>query len=104
EGDGTHRVEYSPNGKYLLDSYSRVDLAPVVEVRRTEDGALACEVERGDVTKLAAAGWKAPEQFVAKGRDGKTDIYGVIFRPSNFDPAKKYPVIEDIYAGPQGAF
>jgi dipeptidyl aminopeptidase/acylaminoacyl peptidase len=104
EGDGTHRVEYSPDGKYLLDTFSRVDLAPVVEVRRTDDGARVCEVEHADVTKLAAAGWKPPEQFIAKGRDGTTDIYGVIFRPSNFDPAKKYPVIEDIYAGPQGAF
>jgi dipeptidyl-peptidase-4 len=104
KGDGTHRVEYSPDGKYFVDTYSRVDMAPVMELRRSDDGALVCELERGDTSKLAAAGWKAPERFVAKGRDGTTDVYGVIFRPTNLDPAKKYPILEDIYAGPQGAF
>ena len=54
--------------------------------------------------RCSQAGWKPPEVFVAKGRDGKTDIWGVIIRPTNFDPAKKYPVIENIYAGPQGSF
>jgi dipeptidyl aminopeptidase/acylaminoacyl peptidase len=104
QGDGTHRIDYSPGGKYFLDTYSRVDLAPVTELRRAEDGKLLCEVERGDTTALAEAGWHAPERFVAKGRDGVTDIYGVIHRPINFDENKKYPIIEDIYAGPQGSF
>jgi dipeptidyl aminopeptidase/acylaminoacyl peptidase len=104
EGDGTHTVEYSPDGKYLVDTYSRVDLPPVTELRSAEDGKLVSELERGDWSALLAAGWKAPERFVAKARDGKTDIYGVIFRPTNFDPARKYPIIEDIYAGPQGSF
>lgn len=104
KGDGDHRIEYSPDSKYYVDTYSRVDLAPVTELHRSEDGALVCDLERGDTAKLAAAGWKPPERFVAKGRDGTTDIYGVIFRPTNFDPAKKYPVLEDIYAGPQSAF
>src|SRR6185369_8032281 len=76
----------------------------VTELRRTADGKLVCPLERADSNALLAAGWRAPERFVAKGRDGKTDIYGVIVRPSNFDPAKKYPVIENIYAGPQGSF
>src|SRR5476649_1074035 len=62
------------------------------------------EIERGDVSALTAAGWKAPEIFVAKGRDGATDIWGVIIRPTNFDPSTQYPVIENIYAGPQGSF
>jgi len=62
------------------------------------------EFERGDASALLAAGFRFPEVFVAKGRDGKTDIYGVIVRPTNFDPSKKYPVIENIYAGPQGSF
>ena len=68
------------------------------------DGTLACGLERADASALDRTGWRKPERFVAKGRDGTTDIYGVIIRPTNFDPAKKYPVIEEIYAGPQGAF
>jgi dipeptidyl aminopeptidase/acylaminoacyl peptidase len=103
-GDGTHEVEYSPDRKYLLDTYSRVDMPTVSELRRVEDGALICELERADWSALLSTGWQVPERFVAKGRDGKTDIHGVIFRPTNFDPDKKYPVIEQIYAGPQGAF
>ncbi len=104
EGDGTHSIEYSPDKKFLIDTYSRVDMAPVMELRRTSDGKLVCKLEAGDLGELKALGWQVPERFVAKGRDGKTDIYGVIFRPTNFDAKKKYPVIENIYAGPQGAF
>jgi len=103
-GDGTHRVDYSPGGKYFLDTYSRVDLAPVTELRRADDGKLLCFVEKGDTGALVAAGWRPPERFVAKGRDGTTDIYGIIHRPLNFDPDRQYPIIEDIYAGPQGSF
>ncbi len=103
-GDGTHAVEYSPDGKYLTDTYSRVDMAPVTELRRTEDGSLVTVLEKGDLTALTAAGWRAPERFVSKARDGVTDIHGVIFRPTQLDPARKYPVLEDIYAGPQSSF
>lgn len=103
-GDGTHSIRYSPGEKYIIDSYSRVDLAPVHELRSSEDGRLICPLEKADDTALRKAGWIAPERFVAKGRDGKTDIYGIIHRPTNFDPKKKYPVIEQIYAGPQSAF
>src|SRR5207244_3548026 len=94
----------SSDMKYYVDTYSRIDLPPVVELRRTADNALLATVERGDITDLVKAGWKAPEVFVAPGRDGKTDIWGVIIRPTTFDPARKYPVIENIYAGPQGSF
>jgi len=104
EGDGNHSVEYSPDRRYLIDTYSRVDRAPVHELRRVADGRLVCRLEEADVTELAAKGWTPPEVFVAKGRDGKTDIWGVINRPKGLDPSKKYPVIESIYAGPQGAF
>jgi dipeptidyl-peptidase-4 len=104
EGDGTHSIQYSPGGRAYVDTWSRVDLAPVSELRRAADGKKICDLERADATALFAAGWKAPERFVAKGRDGTTDIYGVIYRPTTFDPAKKYPVIESIYAGPQGSF
>ena len=104
EGDGTHKLNYSPNGETYVDSYSRVDLPPVHELRRTVDGKKIIDLERADISKLKAAGWRAPQRFVAKGRDGKTDIYGIILRPPHFDPSKKYPVIEDIYAGPHGHF
>lgn len=104
DGDGTHTATFSADGKYLLDSWSRVDQPTVTELRRTEDGGRVMELERGDASALLATGWQYPERFVAKARDGATDIYGVIVRPTNFDPAKKYPVIENIYAGPQGAF
>ncbi len=104
EGDGTHTVRFSPDRRYYVAARSRVDLPPVHELRCAEDGRLICELERGDATALHAAGWQAPEPFVAKGRDGLTDIYGVIIRPTTFDPNQSYPIIENIYAGPQGAF
>jgi len=104
QGDGTHTLQFSPDRRYYIDTYSRVDLPPVHELRRSEDGALICELERADWSALLATGWRPPERFVAKGRDGQTDIYGVIYRPTNFDPHRRYPVIEEIYAGPQGAF
>jgi len=103
-GDGSHDVEYSPDGRYLIDKYSRADLPPVTELRRSDDGSLVCELERADISRLQTLGWQSPQRFVTAGRDGKTPIYGVIFRPTNFDPAKKYPVVEQIYAGPHGSF
>ena len=114
EGDGAHASRrgdgdipnwrFSPNGRWLIDTYSRVDLPPVTELRRASDGQLVCPLEEADASQLLATGWRPPERFTAKGRDGLTDIYGIIIRPTNFDPAKKYPVIEDIYAGPHGYF
>ena len=92
EGDGNHGVQWSPGGEYYIDSYSRVDLPPVSELRRSDTGALVCPLEQadgGDV--LAARGGRWPERFVAKGRDGKTDIHGFILFPRDFDPGKKYP-------------
>lgn len=103
-GDGDHQLQYSPDQKYLQATYSRMDLPPVTEIREVATGRLVVELERGDWSRLLETGWRPPQTFSAKGRDGKTDIYGVIYRPSNFDPQKKYPVIEYIYAGPQGAF
>jgi dipeptidyl aminopeptidase/acylaminoacyl peptidase len=104
EADANHTVAFSRDMTFYVDTYSRIDMAPVVELRRTSDRALLSTVEQSDISGPAAAGWKAPEVFVSKGRDGQTDIWGIIIRPSNFDPAKKYPVIENIYAGPQGSF
>ncbi len=102
--NGDHRVQFSPNRAFLIDTYSRVDMPPVHEVRRVDDGVLMGRFEQADISALEASGWKPPEVFVAKGRDGKTDIWGIICRPRNFDPSRKYPVIESIYAGPQGSF
>jgi len=104
EGNGMHEITFSPGRRFFLDRWSRVDLPPVTELRCARDGKLICELERADWDALLVAGWRAPERFVAKGRDGKTDIYGIIIRPSNFDPDGIYPVIEKIYAGPHGAF
>ncbi|MCK4999229.1 MAG: DPP IV N-terminal domain-containing protein, partial [Anaerohalosphaera sp.] len=104
EGDGNHRAQFSPDRKWFVDTWSRVGMAPVNELREGETGKLVCELERGDLNELAKTGWQKPERFVAKGRDGATDIYGVIYRPTNFDASKSYPVIENIYAGPHGFF
>ena len=98
--DADHNVTFSPTGAYFVDTYSRVDLAPV-SVLRSADGKQVRELERADLTRLLAAGWKYPEPFHAKADDGVTDIYGAIFRPSNFDPSKKYPILDSIYPGPQ---
>jgi dipeptidyl aminopeptidase/acylaminoacyl peptidase len=81
-----------------------VDMPPVHVLRRVSDCRQVCKLEEADISELLATGWKAPEVFVAKGRDGKTDIWGIICRPRDFDPSKKYPVIEQIYAGPQGSY
>jgi dipeptidyl aminopeptidase/acylaminoacyl peptidase len=102
--DANHTVTFSPNRLSYVDAYSRVDLAPVMELHKTADASLVMDVQKADISELVKAGWKAPEVFVAKGRDGKTDIWGVIYRPTTFNPSKKYPVIENIYAGPQGSF
>jgi dipeptidyl aminopeptidase/acylaminoacyl peptidase len=104
DAEANHNGAYSADNQFFVDSYSRVDLAPVLELRKTVDNSVLSTVEKGDATGLATAGWRAPEVFTAKGRDGKTDIWGVIIRPTNFDAAKSYPVIENIYAGPQGSF
>jgi dipeptidyl-peptidase 4 len=103
-GDGTHAVKFSPNRKYLIDKYSRSDMPPVTQVCRTSDGKLMAPLEKADLKQLLKAGWKTPERFVSKARDGKTDIFGIILRPTNFDPKRTYPIIEKIYAGPHGSF
>jgi dipeptidyl aminopeptidase/acylaminoacyl peptidase len=104
DADANHVASFSGDQKYFVDTYSRVDAAPVSELRLTADGTLVTEIERGDISELEKSGWHAPEVFTSTARDGKTDIWGLIVKPSNFDPAKKYPVIENIYAGPQGSF
>jgi dipeptidyl aminopeptidase/acylaminoacyl peptidase len=103
-GDGTHEVRWSPQRTHLVDTWSRVDAPPVTELRRDRDGTLVLPLETADATEALARRGRWPERFVAKGRDGITDIYGIIQRPANFDPTKKYPVIERLYAGPHAHF
>jgi dienelactone hydrolase len=103
-GNGNHTVQWSPDRKYLIDTYSRVDAPPVHVLRRVSDCSQVCELEKADISELEAEGWKPPEVFAAKARDGKTDIWGIICRPRGFDPGKTYPVLESIYAGPQGSY
>ena len=96
-----HTVTFSSDYQYMADSYSRVDLPPTIVVRSTLDGKVMYAPQRQpDISLALEAGWQMPEVFSAKGRDGITDIWGVIIRPTDFDPTKKYPVIEYIYAGP----
>lgn len=104
EGDGTHSVRFSPDRRYVVDTWSRVDLAPRTVLRSAADGKKICDLEQADIAELKESGWIPPEVFVAKGRDGRTDIWGVLARPAGFDPHKKYPVLENIYNGPQGAY
>jgi dipeptidyl aminopeptidase/acylaminoacyl peptidase len=104
EGDGTHELDFSPDRRFYIDRWSRVDLPPIHELRRSSDGQRICHLETADHAALLEAGWRPPERFVAKARDGTTEIHGIILRPTHFNPTNSYPVIEDIYAGPQSAF
>ncbi|MDR1516727.1 MAG: S9 family peptidase [Dysgonamonadaceae bacterium] len=102
--EGNHTAIFSKDFHYLVDTYSKTDMAPKTLVRNATDGSIVLTLEECTLDKLLSLGWTAPETFVAKGRDGKTDIWGLIFRPTNFDPSKKYPVLEYIYSGPGGAY
>ena len=98
--EGMHEAWLSADGRYLVDTYSTVSKAPVAVLRDAATGSVVMPLETADASRLMAEGWQAPEVFTAKGRDGKTDMWGIIIRPSNFDPSKKYPVLEYIYQGP----
>jgi dipeptidyl aminopeptidase/acylaminoacyl peptidase len=104
DGNGTHEASFSLDKKYFVDTWSRVDSPPVSVLRNAEDGSQIMVLEKADISRLLETGIKFPESFAARGRDGITDIWGIIIRPVNFDPAKKYPVIEYIYAGPHSSF
>ena len=101
---GMHEASFSPDQKYFVDTWSTVEIPPVSVLRRADDGSQLMVIEKADITRFLETGIILPEVFVAKGRDSVTDIWGIIIRPSNFDPSKKYPVIEDIYAGPHSSF
>ena len=98
--DGHHSVQLSTSGRYLVDTSSTPEREPSV-VLRDATGKVVLPLEKTDISKLVAFGWKPPMTFSVKGRDGKTDIYGQLFRPTNFDPSRKYPIINQAYPGPQ---
>lgn len=101
--NGNHQATWNKDYTQFIDVYSRVDQAPVA-VLRDGQGNVLMDLESANIKALDALGWRAPEVFTAKGRDGVTDIWGMIVRPTNFDPNKLYPVIEYIYAGPHSSF
>jgi dipeptidyl aminopeptidase/acylaminoacyl peptidase len=98
---GNHAVVLSPGGNYFVDSYSQPDVPPV-SVLRNLDGKVIITLEKADISRLLATGWKAPKPVTVKAADGKTDLYGLLFTPSNLDSTKKYPIVDYIYPGPQG--
>lgn len=98
---GDHQITYSPSQKYFIDSYSKPDVPPVTVLRKS-DGKMVMTLVKTDVSRLQAKGWKPPVPFKVKAADGQTEIYGLLFTPTNLDPQKKYPVIDYIYPGPQG--
>ncbi|MDN5284492.1 MAG: ptpA 3 [Mucilaginibacter sp.] len=99
--EGNHQIILSPEGNYFIDSYSKADVAPVTLLRNL-NGKLISTLEKTDISRLIAAGWKAPVPITVKAHDGQTDIYGLMYVPTNLDPSKKYPIINNIYPGPQG--
>jgi len=96
-----HIISFSPDGKTFVDSYSTPVKPPVTVLRSAADGHVIATVAKADISRLKAAGWVPPIPFTVKARDGKTTLYGIMFKPSNFDPHKKYPIIDYIYPGPQ---
>jgi dipeptidyl-peptidase 4 len=98
--DGTHAIQLSPSGKYLIDTYSKPDVPRVVALRNAA-GKLVMPLEQQDISRLVASGWKAPIPIKVKADDGTTDIYGMMFVPSNLDRTKKYPIVNNAYPGPQ---
>jgi dipeptidyl aminopeptidase/acylaminoacyl peptidase len=99
--DGNHTVTLSPSKDYFIDSYSKPDVPPVI-VLRDLNGKLITTLEKTDISRLTATGWKPVTPVTVKAHDGKTDLYGLLFTPTNLDPNKKYPIVDYIYPGPQG--
>ena len=95
-----HAVTLSPSAEWFVDVYSTPDTPPVAELR-TSAGALALPLEKGDISKLTAAGWKPPQRITVKARDGATDLYGLLYAPTSLDTTRKYPIVNHVYPGPQ---
>ena len=103
-GDAYHEVSFAPDRRTFIDTASRVDMPHAYFLRSAKDGRLIAQLGVTDIADLRKSGWQPARPFVAKDREGKFDIWGVVTRPHPFDPKKKYPVIENIYAGPHGSF
>jgi dipeptidyl aminopeptidase/acylaminoacyl peptidase len=99
--NGTHTTQISPDGKWIIDTFSQPDVAPETVLRDGTTGALVMPLEKADISKLLATGWKPPMPIKMTAANGKDDIYGLLFRPTNFDPNRKYPIINQAYPGPQ---
>jgi dipeptidyl aminopeptidase/acylaminoacyl peptidase len=97
--NASHNISLSPSGRYFVDSYSTPDTPPVTVLRDTT-GRLIQTLEKADISRLAATGWKPVSPFTVKARDGSTNLYGLMYKPTTFDPVKKYPIIDHIYPGP----
>jgi dipeptidyl-peptidase 4 len=102
--NASHSVDFSPDGSFFVDNYSRPDLPGQAVLRRSNDGSEVRVLEKADAGALLATGWKFAEPFRGKAADGVTDLYGLIWKPSNFNPARRYPIVEQVYTGPQGFF
>lgn len=98
--DGNHNISFSPDKKYFVDNYSQPSV-PTVSVLRSAAGKLIATLEKADVSKLLATGWKAPQQITVKSDNGQWDLYGLMFVPSKMEPGRKYPIVNYIYPGPQ---
>ncbi len=99
--DGNHQILISDDGKNFVDTYSKPDVPPT-SVLRDMTGKSIAVLEKTDISRLTASGWKPPTPITVKSRDGKWDLYGLMFTPTNLDPKKKYPVVNYVYPGPQG--
>src|SRR5204862_3222087 len=97
--DANHEISMSPSGRYFVDSYSKPDMPPV-SVLRNAEGTLIVELERADISKLVATGWKPPQPITVKARDGVTDLYGLMYRPTRLLPGPKYPIVNHLYPRP----
>ena len=101
--DGQHRVIFLKSKRYFIDTFSRVDMEPKI-LLKDNTGKVIMELAKPDLSRVYAAGWKKPENFVVKAADNVTDLYGVMWKPSNFDAEKKYPIISVVYPGPYFGF
>jgi dipeptidyl aminopeptidase/acylaminoacyl peptidase len=99
--EGTHQVFFVPKANFFVDTYAQADRTPVSVLRSGATGRVVMELSKGDIELLASVGWTPPEVFTVKARDGVTDLYGLMYKPSDFDPSKRYPIIDHIYPGPQ---
>jgi dipeptidyl aminopeptidase/acylaminoacyl peptidase len=99
--DGNHATQLSPDGRWIVDTYSKPDVPPTVVLREGASGKVVMPLEKADVSRLLATGWKPPIPITVKARDGKTDLYGLMFVPTSLDTTRKYPIVNNVYPGPQ---